>query len=79
MKQEVAHVPAPEGLDWEHDGFMLSDGDMMAGLIDLCEKGRDHDKDPFQFYLKYTRRNLNVGFYSRNRKINTDSSFSVIG
>ena len=185
MKQEVAHVPAPEGLDWEHDGCMLSDGDigtysrpevgnhfligsedpecdprlwvddpdnydlnfsdqykcmvmreamrvsdltipnqyqgvvdlydcsddwipiydksdlpgfymavgtsgnqyknapvvgsMMAGLIDSCEKGRDHDKDPFQFYLKYTRRNLNVGFYSRNRKINTDSSFSVIG
>jgi sarcosine oxidase subunit beta len=185
MKQEVAHVPAPAGLDWERDGYMLSDGDigtysrpevgnhlligsedpecdprlwvedpdnydlnftdqykcmvmreamrlsdltvpnqyqgvvdlydcsddwipiydksdlpgfymavgtsgnqyknapvvgnMMAGLIDACEKGRDHDKDPFQFHLKYTRRNLNVGFYSRNRKINTDSSFSVIG
>jgi sarcosine oxidase subunit beta len=185
MKQEVAHVPAPKGLDWEREGYMLSDGDigtysrpevgnhlligsedpecdprlwvddpdnydlnftdqykcmvmreamrlsdlpipnqyqgvvdlydcsddwipiydksdlpgfymavgtsgnqyknapvvgnMMAGLIDACEQGRDHDKDPFQFYLKYTRRNLNVGFYSRNRKINTDSSFSVIG
>jgi hypothetical protein len=21
-------------------------GNMMAGLIDFCEKGRDHDKDP---------------------------------
>jgi len=185
MKQEVAHVPAPEGMNWERDGYMLSDGDigcysrpevgnhfligsedpecdprlwvddpdnydqnftdqhkcmvmreamrvsdltvprqyqgvvdlydcsddwipiydksdlpgfymavgtsgnqyknapvvgtMMAELIDACEKGQDHDKDPYQFYLKYTRRYLNVGFYSRNRKINTDSSFSVIG
>jgi sarcosine oxidase subunit beta len=185
MKQEVAHVPAPLGMDWQRDGYMLSDGDigcysrpepgnnfligsedpecdpriwvedpdnydrnftdqykcmvmreamrvsnlripnqfqgvvdlydcsddwipiydksdlpgfymavgtsgnqyknapvagaMMAELIDACEKGRDHDKDPVQFYLKYTRRHLNAGFYSRNREINTDSSFSVIG
>ena len=28
MKQEVAHVPAPEGVDWERDGYMLSDGDI---------------------------------------------------
>ena len=48
-------------------------------LIDACQKGQDHDKNPVQFYLKYTRRNLNIGFYSRNREINTDSSFSVIG
>ncbi len=27
-------------------------GTMMAELIDACEKGRDHDKDPFQFYLQ---------------------------
>lgn len=185
MKQEVAHVPAPEGMNWERDGYMLSDGDigcysrpevgnhiligsedpdcdpllwvddpddydtnftdqfkcmvmregmrvndlaipnqyqgvvdlydcsddwipiydrsdlpgfymaigtsgnqyknapvagaMMAELIDACEKGLDHDADPFQFYMKYTRRNLNVGFFSRNRSINKDSSFSVIG
>ncbi|MDH3798428.1 MAG: FAD-binding oxidoreductase [Desulfobacterales bacterium] len=185
MKQEVAHVPAPEGMNWERDGYMLSDGDigcysrpevgnhiligsedpdcdpllwvddpddydtnftdqfkcmvmregmrvndlaipnqyqgvvdlydcsddwipiydksdlpgfymaigtsgnqyknapvagaMMAGLIDACEKGLDHDADPFQFYMKYTRRNLNVGFFSRNREINKNSSFSVIG
>jgi sarcosine oxidase subunit beta len=185
MKQEVAHVPAPEGMNWERDGYMLSDGDigcysrpevgnhfligsedpecdpllwvedpdnydtnftdqfkcmvmregmrvndlaipnqyqgvvdlydcsddwipiydksdlpgfymaigtsgnqyknapvagaLMAALIDACEKGLDHDADPFQFYMKYTRRNLNVGFFSRNREINKDSSFSVIG
>jgi sarcosine oxidase subunit beta len=185
MKQEVAHVPAPEGINWERDGVITSDGDigcysrpevgnnfligsedpecdprlwvddpdnydtnftdqfkcmvmregmrvkdltipnqykgvvdlydcsddwlpiydksdlpgfymaigtsgnqyknapvagaMMAELIDACEKGHDHDADSFQFYMKYTRRHLNVGFFSRNRDINTDSSFSVIG
>ena len=185
MKQEVAHVPAPEGTDWERDGYILSDGDiacysrpevgnhiligsedpecdpllwvndpddyntnftdqfkcmvmreamrindltipnqpqgvvdlydcsddwipiydksdlpgfymaigtsgnqyknapvagaMMAALIDACEKGLDHDADPLQFYMKYTQRTLNAGFFSRNREINKDSSFSVIG
>jgi sarcosine oxidase subunit beta len=54
-------------------------GVMMAELIDACENGLDHDADPFQFYMKYTKRNLNVGFFSRNREINEDSSFSVIG
>jgi sarcosine oxidase subunit beta len=28
MKQEVAHVPAPEGVNWERDGYVLSDGDI---------------------------------------------------
>jgi sarcosine oxidase subunit beta len=185
MKQEVAHVPAPEGLDWERDGFMLSDGDigcysrpevgnhfligsedpecdprlwvddpddydrnftdqwkcmvmreamrvkdlavpnqyqgvvdlydvsddwipiydksslpgfymaigtsgnqyknapvagaMMAKLIEACENGHDHDASPFEFELKYLNRSLNTGFFSRNREINPDSSFSVIG
>ena len=60
-------------------GGRLCAGAMMAELIDTCEKGRDHDKEPYQFYLKYTRRHIDVGFYSRNRKINTDLSFSVIG
>lgn len=185
MKQEVAHVPAPEGMDWERDGYMLSDGDigcysrpevgnhfligsedpecdprlwvddpdnydtnftdqfrcmvmreamrvedlpipnkyqgvvdlydvsddwipiydksdlpgfymavgtsgnqyknapvvgvMMARMIQACEGGLDHDKTPFQFDLKYTGRKIDVGFFSRNREINRDSSFSVIG
>lgn len=185
MKQEVAHVPAPEGLEWERDGFMLSDGDigcysrpevgnhfligsedppcdprlwvddpddydrnftdqhrcmvlreamrvtglpvpnqyqglvdlydvsddwlpiydksdlpgfymavgtsgnqyknapvagaMMAHLIQACENGLDHDASPFQYELKYLKRPLDVGFFSRNREINKDSSLSVIG
>jgi sarcosine oxidase subunit beta len=54
-------------------------GAMMAELIDACEKGLDHDKEPFQFKLPHIGRVLNVGFFSRNREINYDSSFSVNG
>ncbi len=54
-------------------------GVMMAELIDACEKGLDHDREPFQFHMKYTGRTFDVGFYSRLREINEDSSFSVIG
>jgi sarcosine oxidase subunit beta len=54
-------------------------GAMMAALIDYCEGGADHDKDPLQFPLKYVDGNIDVGFYSRLREINPESSFSVIG
>jgi sarcosine oxidase subunit beta len=54
-------------------------GAMMAELIDACEKGHDHDNDPYQFKLRYIGRIINVGFFSRNREINPDSSFSVNG
>jgi sarcosine oxidase, subunit beta len=54
-------------------------GRMMAELIDACEKGLDHDKEPFQFTMKYTGRKLDVGFFSRKREINYNSSFSVNG
>jgi len=54
-------------------------GTMMAELIDACEKGLNHDKEPFQFKMRYTGRSINVGFFSRKREINYDSSFSVNG
>ena len=54
-------------------------GAMMSELIAACEKGLDHDKEPFQFKLRYLGRTVNVGFFSRKREINTDSSFSVNG
>jgi sarcosine oxidase subunit beta len=54
-------------------------GAMMAELIDACEKGLDHDKEPFQYKMKYIGRTLDVGFFSRKRDINYDSSFSVNG
>lgn len=54
-------------------------GAMMAELIDACEKGLDHDSQPFQFTLRYIGRTINVGFFSRKREINYNSSFSVNG
>ncbi len=54
-------------------------GEMMADLIEACEGGRDHDRDPVPFTLKYTGRTVSLGFYSRLREINENSSFSVLG
>ncbi|MEO1000914.1 MAG: FAD-dependent oxidoreductase, partial [Pseudomonadota bacterium] len=54
-------------------------GKMMAELIAYCEGGADHDAVPFQFTLPYIGRQIDVGFYSRKREINTESSFSVLG
>ena len=28
LRQEVSHVPAPPGFDYERDGFVTSDGDI---------------------------------------------------
>ncbi|MCP4295741.1 MAG: FAD-binding oxidoreductase [Proteobacteria bacterium] len=54
-------------------------GSIMSELIQYCEKGKDHDKDPMQYKMKYLNHTLNTGFFSRNREINRDSSFSVLG
>jgi sarcosine oxidase subunit beta len=54
-------------------------GHLMAELIDACENGHDHDADPVQVKMPYTGVVLNAGFYSRNREINPNSSFSVNG
>ncbi|MBF0280230.1 MAG: FAD-binding oxidoreductase [SAR324 cluster bacterium] len=54
-------------------------GLMMAQLIEKCENGYDHDTDPLKFKMKYTNLTINLGFYSRRRPINHESSFSVLG
>ena len=54
-------------------------GKMMAALVAYCEAGNDHDSAPLQFTLPYLQRNIDVGFYSRKRAINEESSFSVLG
>ncbi|MBC2706078.1 FAD-binding oxidoreductase [Desulfobacula sp.] len=54
-------------------------GSFMSELIQYCEKGNDHDTDPLHYQMKYINHKLNIGFFSRNREINKDSSFSVIG
>lgn len=54
-------------------------GKMMATLIEACENGHDHDASPVSFELEHIRHTIDLGFCSRNREINENSSFSVIG
>jgi len=54
-------------------------GFMMSTLIDKCENGHDHDNDPIIVKGRYTGLDLDMGFYSRLRTVNTESSLSVLG
>ncbi|MCL6282527.1 FAD-binding oxidoreductase [Ruegeria sp. 2012CJ41-6] len=54
-------------------------GKMMTALIAYCEGGGDHDANPLHFELPYLGKEVDVGFYSRKRPINEESSFSVLG
>ena len=54
-------------------------GRLMAELIDACENGHDHDREPIKIKGQYTGQVLNAGFYSRLRGIHRESSFSVVG
>ncbi len=54
-------------------------GKLMAALVDYCESGQDHDSAPLRFTLPYIGREVDLGFYSRKRPINRESSFSVLG
>ena len=54
-------------------------GHLMAELIAAVESGHDHDTTPLVTPGRYTGMEIDIGFYSRNREINTDSSMSVHG
>ncbi|MBT7869217.1 MAG: FAD-binding oxidoreductase, partial [Actinobacteria bacterium] len=54
-------------------------GHCMAELIMAVEAGHDHDADPLRVNGRYTGVEMDLGFFSRNREINPDSSFSVNG
>ena len=54
-------------------------GRMMAELIEACEAGRDHDREPLGVGLENIGREVSMAFFSRNRAINENSSFSVLG
>ena len=54
-------------------------GKMMAELIEYVSKGNNHDEDPLIFKLPNLDYNLDLSFFSRKRKINKESSFSVVG
>ena len=54
-------------------------GALMAELIARCEAGHDHDAEPIRFRLEHIGLNIDLGFYSRKREVNRESSFSVLG
>jgi len=54
-------------------------GALMAELIDRVEHGYDHDAQPIQFVLPHLGLTVDTGVFHRNRKINRESSFSVMG
>ena len=51
----------------------------MTAIIDATESGRDHDTDAVQLTLPITGHTVDLAHYSRRRKINTTSSFTVLG
>ncbi len=53
-------------------------GELMAELVIACEAGQDHERDPLQFHLSRIGRTISLGFFSRNRAVNSTSSFSVL-
>jgi len=54
-------------------------GQLMRHLIESCESGHDHDREPVTWTTPVTNLNVNLGHYSRLRAVNPDSSFSVMG
>ncbi|MGI9624170.1 MAG: NAD(P)/FAD-dependent oxidoreductase, partial [Acidimicrobiales bacterium] len=54
-------------------------GHCMAELIEAIDGGLDHDREPLTVKGRYTGLEMDLGFYSRNRSINPDSSMSVNG
>lgn len=53
-------------------------GRFMTEIISACENGHDHDSSPVQVTLAHTGHVADMGHYSRLRKVNPDSSFSVM-
>ena len=51
----------------------------MAELIVAVEDGHDHEVEPISVKGPYTGAEFDLGFFSRNRTLNLDSSFSVHG
>jgi len=54
-------------------------GKIMTAIIEASEAGHDHDREPITFRLEHIGKEISLAFCSRNREINMESSFSVIG
>ncbi|MGD2103368.1 MAG: FAD-dependent oxidoreductase [Acidimicrobiia bacterium] len=51
----------------------------MTELIKAVEAGHDHDEDPVKVKMPHTGLVMDMSVFGRNREINEDSSFSVLG
>jgi sarcosine oxidase subunit beta len=54
-------------------------GRLMARLVEHVEAGGDHDNAPLPYRLANIQRTVDTATFSRRRRINPDSSFSVLG
>ena len=54
-------------------------GKLVTELVTACEAGHDHDTNPVRVVGRYTDLTFDLGFYSRHRTPNRDSSLSVLG
>ena len=54
-------------------------GHCMAELIEAVEAGHDHDASPLVVGGPHTGVRIDLGTFARNRGVNPDSSFSVLG
>lgn len=54
-------------------------GYVMTQLIDACENGHDHDADPLQIRTLYRDFELDMGFFSRRREFDPNTSQGVNG
>ena len=54
-------------------------GLVLSEIIDACENGYDHDRQPVEVNLPNIDFKLNTGIFSRNRNVIQGSTFSVLG
>jgi sarcosine oxidase, subunit beta len=53
-------------------------GRMVAAIIDACQAGHDHDRQPVLFTTPHQRTPLSLGYYSRLREIAPDAPHNAI-
>jgi sarcosine oxidase subunit beta len=54
-------------------------GRFLEALVDACESGHDHDRDPIHVDCPNSGHTVDLGHYSRLRDRNPESSNSVWG
>lgn len=53
-------------------------GRILAAIINACEAGHDHDREPVQFATPHRDRHISLSYYSRHRTVSTNAPRSAI-